>query len=91
MNYLEDIYENKMKSYESIDMLNRGFLINLDDEKTDKNRTGAFEINNYLFGQAEIAPITEQTNVNWTGAVDNIIINDTEDMQWNDPNVFGLE
>ena len=31
-----------MKSYESIDMLNRGFLINLDDEKTDKNPTGSF-------------------------------------------------
>lgn len=42
MIHLKDIYENKMKSYESIDMLNRGFLINLDDEKTDKNPTGSF-------------------------------------------------
>ena len=39
MNHLKDIYETKISSYESIDILNRGFLINLDDEKTDKNPT----------------------------------------------------
>ena len=84
MNYLEDIYENKMKSYESIDMLNRGFLINLDDEKTDKNRTGSFEIfDDYLFGQAENVPLTAQTHLN--------LINVTQPNVWNDPNVFGLE
>lgn len=84
MNYLEDIYENKMKSYESIDMLNRGFLINLDDEKTDKNRTGSFEIFDDLLERIENAPITAQTNVDWTANV-------TEPNVWNDPNVFGLE
>ena len=43
MEHLKDIYESRMKSYQSIDMLNRGFLINLDDEKTDNNPTGQFE------------------------------------------------
>jgi len=45
MNHLKDIYETKISSYESIDILNRGFLINLDDEKTDKNPT-SIAINN---------------------------------------------
>ena len=31
-----------MSSYVSIDLLNRGFLVNLKDEKTDKNPTGIF-------------------------------------------------
>ena len=44
MEHLKDIYESRMKSYQSIDMLNRGFLINLDDEKTDKNPTGQFQL-----------------------------------------------
>ena len=44
MEHLKDIYESRMKSYQSIDMLNRGFLINLDDVKTDNNPTGQFEI-----------------------------------------------
>ena len=44
MEHLKDIYESKMKSYESIDMLNRAFLINLDDVKTDNNPTGQFEL-----------------------------------------------
>lgn len=43
MEHLKDIYESRMKSYQSIDMLNRGFLINLDDEKTNNNPTGQFE------------------------------------------------
>ena len=46
--YLKCIRSNlengRMKSYQSIDMLNRGFLINLDDEKTDKNPTGQFQL-----------------------------------------------
>lgn len=43
MEHLKDIYESRMKSYQSIDMLNRGFLINLDDEKTNNNPNGQFE------------------------------------------------
>lgn len=40
MMHLKDIYESKMKSYESIDILNRGLMVNLKDEKTDQNPTG---------------------------------------------------
>jgi hypothetical protein len=85
MNYLKGVYENKMKSYESIDMLNRGFLINLDDEKTDKNRTGTFEIFDDLINPtANRQPIVNYDTMNWTA-------NDTQIDVWNDPNVFGLE
>lgn len=40
MIHLKDIYVSKMKSYQSIDMLNRGLMVNLKDEKTDQNPTG---------------------------------------------------
>lgn len=38
MSHLKEIYDTKMNSYISIDLLNRGLLINVKDEKTDDNR-----------------------------------------------------
>jgi hypothetical protein len=54
MKHLKEIYESKMSSYVSIDLLNRGFLVNLKDEKTDKNPTGLF-----LGAIMEEEPVTE--------------------------------
>ena len=78
MNHLKDIYESKLKSYESIDILNRGFLINLDDEKTDKNPSGSF------LNLDIVNPIryeNEDGVGNWTQIV-------TEHERWNDPNII---
>jgi len=83
MNHLKDIYESKLKSYESIDILNRGFLINLDDEKTDKNPSGSFlnlDIVNPMEQQV-LRYENEDVAGNWTQIV-------TEHERWNDPNVF---
>jgi hypothetical protein len=83
MNHLKDIYESKLKSYESIDILNRGFLINLDDEKTDKNPSGSFlniDLVNPMVQQV-LRYENEDVTGNWTQIV-------TEHERWNDPNVF---
>lgn len=40
MRHLKDIYESRVKSFMSIDILNRGLLINLKDEKTNENPQG---------------------------------------------------
>ena len=81
MNHLKNVYESRLKSYESIDILNRGFLINLDDEKTDKNPSGSF------FNLDIVNPIRYENEDgdpagNWNRIV-------TEHDGWNDPNVFG--
>jgi len=62
MEHLKDIYESRMKSYQSIDMLNRGFLINLDDVKTDNNPTGQFEVPQQIRDGLEIGWVQDQTN-----------------------------
>lgn len=62
MEHLKDIYESRMKSYQSIDMLNRGFLINLDDVKTDNNPTGQFEVPQQIRDRLEIGWVQDQTN-----------------------------
>ena len=79
MNHLKDVYESRLKSYESIDILNRGFLINLDDEKTDKNVIGSF-LNVDIVNP--IRNVNENFDGNWTRVA-------TEHDGWNDPNVFG--
>ena len=43
MNHLKEIYDSRVKSFMSIDILNRGFLINLEDETTNDNPTGQFD------------------------------------------------
>ena len=43
MNHLKEIYDSRVKSFMSIDILNRGFLINLKDETTNDNPTGQFD------------------------------------------------
>jgi hypothetical protein len=43
MNHLKEIYDSRVKSFMSIDLLNRGFLINLKDETTNDNPTGQFD------------------------------------------------
>jgi hypothetical protein len=42
--HLREIYESKMSSFKSIDLLNRGMLMSLKDEKTDQNQTGSFPL-----------------------------------------------
>lgn len=44
MNHLKEIYDSRVKSFMSIDMLNRGFLINLKDETTNDNPTAPFNV-----------------------------------------------
>lgn len=44
MVHLKEIYDSRIKSYMSIDILNRGFLVNLKDENTNDNPIGQFNI-----------------------------------------------
>lgn len=43
MKHLKEIYDSRVKSFMSIDFLNRGILINLKDETTNDNPTGQFD------------------------------------------------
>jgi len=54
MNHLKEIYDSRVKSFMSIDFLNRGILINLKDETTNDNPTGQF---NALIDEAIERPI----------------------------------
>jgi hypothetical protein len=68
MNHLKEIYDSRVKSFMSIDILNRGFLINLKDETTNDNPTGQFDA---LIDDAIERPI-------WVG--DQTPLNDYEDI-----------
>jgi hypothetical protein len=68
MVHLKEIYDSKMKSYGSIDILNRGLLINLKDEKTDGNPTGPIYINvrtPVLGGDVEIPEGEIEETTDW--------------------------
>ena len=57
MKHLKEIYESKMKSYDSIDILNRGLLTNIKDEKTDNNLTGGHF--------PDLVPVIRELNVEY--------------------------
>jgi len=72
MNHLKEIYDSRVKSFMSIDILNRGFLINLKDETTNDNPTGQFDV---LIDEAIERPIWvgDQTpHDDYEGIPDNI-------------------
>jgi hypothetical protein len=60
MKHLKEIYESKMSSFVSIDLLNRSFLLNLKDEKTSENPTALFGEGLYGGGIVMEEELTEE-------------------------------
>jgi hypothetical protein len=72
MIHLKDIYVSKMKSYQSIDMLNRGLMVNLKDEKTDQNPTGEILLGEPVPRPLRVEPRDYRFPDPFGGEVDNI-------------------
>jgi hypothetical protein len=59
--HLKYIYQSKIDSYVSIDLYNRGLLLNLKDEKTDNNITDNMNVVNFVVERHE----QEEEFIDW--------------------------